>query len=55
MSIINNRSENVKYTIEKINKYNETLIKSNSEEEYIINNIDFQEDKTVINIKAKSI
>jgi len=53
MSIINNRIENVKYTIEKINKDNETLIKSSSEGEYIINDIDFQEDKTVVNIKAK--
>lgn len=53
MSITNNTIENVKYTIEKINKDKETLIKSNSEEEYIINNIDFQEDKTVVNIKTK--
>ncbi|VYU50108.1 DUF4179 domain-containing protein [Clostridium tertium] len=52
MSIVNNTIENVKYTIEKINKDKETLIESNSEE-YIINNIDFQEDKTVVNLKAK--
>lgn len=53
MSITNNTIENAKYTIEKINKDNETLIKSSSEEEYIINDIDFQEDKTVVNLKAK--
>ena len=37
----------------KINKENETVIKLETGEEYIIESINFEEDKTVLNIKAK--
>lgn len=37
----------------KINKESETIIKLETGEEYIIESIDFKEDKTVLNIKAK--
>lgn len=41
------------FRFEKINKDTETIMKLDTGEEYIIKNIDFQEDKTIIDIKMK--
>lgn len=51
--IINEYEFNRELLIEKINKNNETNIKLESGGEYIIKNIDFQENKTVIDINVK--
>lgn len=40
-------------SFERINKDSETIIKLETGEEYIIKNIDFKEDKTILNVKAK--
>ena len=39
--------------MEKINRNGETAIKIGDEQEYIIKNIEFKEDKTVIEVKVK--
>ena len=44
---------NRELNMEKINKNSETIIKLESGEEYIIENINFQDDKTILNVKAK--
>lgn len=51
--VINEYEFNRELLIEKINKNNETNIKLESGGEYIIRNIDFEEDKTVIDINVK--
>lgn len=47
----NDKSKN--YTINKLNKDIETIIKLDNDQEYIIKNIEFKEDKTIVNVKVK--
>lgn len=51
--VINESNYNRELKIEKINKNAETVIKLESGEEYIVNNIEFKDDKTILNIKVK--
>lgn len=51
--IINESNYNRQLMIEKINKNSETIMKLETGEEYIIKNIEFKDDKTVIDVKIK--